>query len=202
MEKTTQPSKGLWDRLLPATDDVLVRGRAGLVLATCLGIILASWALVLTWLISGDLESVTAMAAGVFTLVLVGIGWLAHGGRARLSAWLLAALLTLLIFLDAWDYGLGSIAASGYVIPIALAASALGFWAGLGVAGIASASVWLLAWAETSGRYAPLTPTDISHLTFNAPAFTVIFLVVALLTGWWSRYLCRVIQHSTANTGA
>jgi hypothetical protein len=38
---------------------------------------LTAWALVLTWLISGDLEGITVVAAMIFSAVLIGLAALA-----------------------------------------------------------------------------------------------------------------------------
>ncbi len=183
-----------WHWLLPETAASLSRGRAGLVLATCLGLAGASGALVLTWRISGDLEGETVIAGGVFTMILAGIGALARAGKDRFAAWLLTGLLLLLIAADAASYGLGSPAAAGFFIPVLLATCALGFAAGMGVAVFAAAVIWGIAWATTTGLYAPWGAVDISHLTFNAPALTVMLLVGALIVGLWIHHLAGLTQ--------
>ena len=183
--------KVLWEWLLPDTEQVLVHGRAGLVIAACLALTAAVVALILTWIVSGDLQRETAVAGAVFILLLVGIGALARRGRVSLATWTLVILLTLVITTDVMPYGLGSPAAAAYVIPITLAACGLGLWAGIGVAVFGSVAAWLVAWATTAGWYEPWELVDISHLTFNAPALTVIFLIVALIVGVWTRYLGR-----------
>ena len=181
--------KRMWEWLLPNTEDVLARGRAGLVLATCLGLTVAIVGLVLTWIISGDLQWETPVAGAVLIVLLAGICALARTGRVTLATWTLVALLALLITADVAFYGVGSTSAAAYVIPITLAACGLGLWAGLGVAGLSVAWVWLLAWAETAGWYTPELPPAVYHLTLSAPVLTVLFLTVALIAGLWSRYL-------------
>lgn len=176
-----------WARLLPSSGDALHRRQAGLVIATCLGLAAAILLLILVWLISGDLQWETAVAGSVFCLVLGGIAALARQGHGTVAVWLLAGLLAVLITLDAGSYGLGSPAAAGFVIPIVLAACGVGLWAGIGVACYAAAAVWIIAVAGQAGWYIPYGPFDISHLTFNAPAYTVIFLLVALIVGLWGR---------------
>lgn len=178
-----------WEWLLPDTEDALVRGRAGLVIATGLGLTAAIGGLVLTWIISGDLQWETPVAGAIFILLLTAIGALARTGRATLAAWTLVTLLMLLITADVAYYGVGSTSAAAYVIPITLAACGLGWWAGLGVAGVSAAWVWLLAGAEAAGGYTPALPPADYHLTLSAPVLTVLFLAVALIAGLWSRYL-------------
>jgi lysylphosphatidylglycerol synthetase-like protein (DUF2156 family) len=179
--------------LLPDTDDVLKRGRAGLVIATCLGLIVAIVALLLIWVISGELESDTPLAAAVLIALLMGIGALARVGRVSLAMWMLVILLTLLITADAAFYGVGSVSASGYILPIVLAACGIGLMAGLGVAAVASLIAWLLAWGEVAGWYTPALPPASYHLTLNAPVLTVLFLLVALIAGAWTRRLSRAL---------
>jgi len=188
------PWKRLWTWLLPDDGDALVRARAGLVVATCLGLMAATLALILTWLISGDLQLETVGAGLVLALLLAGLIALARGGRVSLATWLLVALLALLTTLDAAAFGLGSPASAGYLVPIVLAACGLGLWAGLGAALLGSAAVWLVAVGASAGWYEPYILFDESHLTFNAPFYTVIFCLVALLAGSWSQHLGAIAQ--------
>ena len=87
----------LWTRLLPDTESVWARGRAELVTATCIGLAGGMIALVLTWLISGDLQWETVVATTVFTAILAGIVALSRSGRTFLAVWLLVGLLTVLL---------------------------------------------------------------------------------------------------------
>lgn len=179
--------RSTWEWFLPRTGDRRLRRRAGLVVGACLGIVAACLLIIAGWAATGTLEDrETIAAAGVLAGLLAGIVFLARAGRATLAAWLLTGLLTLLVALDIADYGLGSPTAAAFCIPIVLAACALGPWAGLGVAALASLTVWLVAAAGVAGWYAPLTPPDISHLSFEAPAMTIIFLAVAGIVGAWN----------------
>jgi hypothetical protein len=168
--------------------DPLLLGRAKLIMITSLGLTLAVWALVLTWLISGDLEGITVVMAAVFSAVMVGLIALARSGRVRPAAWLLVSMLSVLILADTADYGLGSPSIVSYLIPIVLAACTLGLAAGVGVAVFGSSVIWLIAITLSAGWYQSNVPFRIDHLTFNAPLLTVIFLLVAGIVGWWSRY--------------
>ena len=169
-------------------------GRTKLLLWTCGGLIVSAWALVLVWLISGDLEWETAVAGVVFTLVLVGLGWLARNGRSRAATWILVGLLMVLIALDSSSFGLSSPGAAAFVMPVVLAACGLGLWSGLGTALVATAVTWLVAWGTTAGWYEPYGLVEISHLTFNAPFYSVVLLVTAVIVGGWSRYLTQLIE--------
>jgi hypothetical protein len=183
------------ERLLPkSADNALARGRAGLVMAACLGLVTAVLALLLVWLISGDLQVETVVGGLVFILLLAGISALARGGRGRLAAWVLIILLVLLVTVDAASYGLGSPAAAAYFVPVVLAACSVGLVAGIGVALFCSLATWVIAWGTLAGWYQPFIPAEPSHLTFNAPLYTVLLLLVALIVGSWSRYLGDVLR--------
>ncbi len=161
--------------------------RQRLVMVTSLGVAGAVLFMVLFWVFSRSLEDIeTIYAAAVLILILGGIAWLARRGRDKLAAWLLVGMVGLIIAVDLPYYGIGSPSAASFVIPIVLAACALGFWPGLGLAAFSTLVVWVVAWGTTSGGW--LTPpTAIDHLTFNAPALTIIFFLVALIVGYWNR---------------
>jgi hypothetical protein len=182
-------------RFFPIFDDPILSGRAKLIMVTSLSVMLAAWVLVLTWLISGDLEGITVIAAVIFSTVMIGLAALARSGRVSLAAWSLVILLCVLILADTADYGLGSPSIGSYLIPIVLAACTLGLAASVGVAVCGSAVVWLIAVALSSGWYQSSAPFQIDHLTFNAPVLTVIFLLVAVIVGWWSRYTTRLVMN-------
>jgi hypothetical protein len=182
--------------MLPTTESTLARGRAGLVLATSLALGGAIAFLILAWLVSGDLQWETVMAGIVFIALLAGVAALARVGRIAAATWALVGLLTLAITADVVPFGVGSLAAAGYVIPIVVAACGLGLAAGLGIAAFGAAVAWLVAWATTAGWYQPLVPPEISHLTFNAPALTVIFGILALVAGLWTQYLSEALEQA------
>ena len=176
------------------TQDWLNTGRIKLLFWTCGSFIVAAWALVLVWLISGDLEWETAVASTALSIVLVGIGLLARNGRSRAATWILIGLLMVLIALDSSSFGLSSPGAAAFVMPVVLAACSLGLWSGLGTALAATAVTWLVGWGTTAGWYEPYGLVDISHLTFNAPFYSVIFVVTAVIVGGWTRYLTNLIN--------
>jgi hypothetical protein len=182
--------------MLPSTESSLARGRAGLVLATSLAVSGAIVFLILAWLISGDLQWQTVVAGAVFVALLAGVAGLARAGRTTTATWTLVGLLTLVITADVVPFGVGSLAAAGYVIPIVIAACGLGLGAGLGVAAFGAAVAWMVAGTTTAGWYQPLVPLEISHLTFNAPVLTAIFGTVALVTGLWTRYLSKALEQA------
>ncbi len=183
-------------RWLPATADPLVAGRARLILATCVGLILAAWGLALTWLISGDLQPETVIVMIVFSLILLGIAAVSRSGRIILAAWLLIVILGLVTVYDAIYYGLGEPDIVFFVLPIILAACLIGLSAGMITAIIGTIVTWGLAVGAMQGWLEVAIPFQMDHLTFNAPVISIIFLLVALIVGWWNRYTDRLIRRA------
>lgn len=185
-------------RGLPATTNPLVAGRARLILATCAGLTLAAWSLVLTWLISGDLEGETAISTMILSVILLGIAVVSRSGRVTLATWLLIVLQALAIMSDVAYYGIGAPGSFLFVLPIILAACLLGLAGGVIVAIIGALMAWGVAIGAMQGWLAVAIPFQMDHLTFNAPLISIIFLLVALIVGWWSRYLSTLIKHAKA----
>jgi hypothetical protein len=165
-------------------EDPGARRVAMLVILTCAAIALGALALIITWIVSGDLELETVAAAGILFLILAGLVVLALRGGGRAALLILAVLLFALVAADLSEYGLHSSMASAFLIPILLAACGLGMRAGFAAALACSAFGWLLAGAENAGWIATSYPADISHLTFDAPALTVVFLLCAAIAGY------------------
>ncbi len=186
--------RSIWQSLLPDAEDALLRGRAGLIAITCLGLMAMALALILVWFITGDLAVETVLLGILLSLLLAGIMALARTGRVRLATWLLLGLLLLLITADAASFGLGSPAATAYVIPVLLAACGLGLPASLGVALFGSGAVWLIAWGAFAAWYEPWEPFAVWHLTFTAPFLTVVLWLVALIAGFWNHAVTGVLS--------
>lgn len=177
----------------------LQMARRQLVRFGCAALVLAMTVVILTWLISGDLEGETVLVGAIFALLLGGLAVLA-GPRPRLALGLLAALLGLLVTADVFAYGLGEIGSVAYLLPVLLMACGLGFWPGLAAAALASALVWLAALGAAQGWLQPFTPYQLSHLTFNAPVLMVVFFLCAFLVGFWQRALNRAVSVPSAST--
>ncbi|MBN2148624.1 MAG: hypothetical protein JW726_14655 [Anaerolineales bacterium] len=174
-------------------NSLVSRARERLVRAACACVSAAVLFMVLFWVFSGSLEDIETIYAGaILILIMGGIAWLASR-RLALASWLLVGLLTLIITADIFDYGIGSPGASGYIIPVVLAACCLGLWAGLGVCAFSCIAVWVAAWGTTSGGWFD-PPAPVDHLTFNAPALTVILLATALIVGLWGKSLEKMID--------
>jgi hypothetical protein len=183
-------------RWLPNTTDPILMGRAKLILATCVGLIPAAWGLAVTWLISGDLQIETVIVMIVFSVMLLGIVAVSRSGRTGLAAWLLIALLGLVTIYDAAYYGIGTPDIVSFVLPIILAACLIGLTAGMITAAIGAIVTWAIALGAMQGWLAVAIPFQMDHLTFNAPLITIIFLLTALIVGWWNRYIGLLIRRT------
>lgn len=163
----------------------LVYQHAQLIKLTCFSLTGAIVFFLLYWILSNSLEEVTSIfAGGVLVLILNGIALLAHKKHVKPASWLLIGLLFLLVTIDLISYGIESLSAAFYVIPILLTAFCLGKWLALGMATLSSAVGWLTAWVEISTSHTQ-TPVDTSLLTFNAPMLTIILFSVAIISGYW-----------------
>jgi hypothetical protein len=176
--------------LAPKANSPVERVRALLVMSFALGIFLVLFALILYWALTGTLESLITVFAGlVFGLILFSIARLAQVGKVDLSAWLLGILLSVIIFLDVAEYGFtSSIAASAYALPVVFSAMALGLAPALLFAFLGAVVMWVLAFAMSQGWLANSFYHE-SFLSFHAPALTLYYFLLALMVGGWNRAL-------------
>jgi hypothetical protein len=171
----------------------LQRLRALLIIRLVLGLAFFVGALILFWIVSGTLESLDTILAGfVFVAILLGMARLAQVGREILAAWLLNVFLSLVIWLDVAEYGLDSLGASAYALPIIFTSLVLGFGPGLVFAFVGAGMVWLLAFASFSGWLMADLYQE-SFLSFYAPALTLYYFLLAFLVGGWNRSVLKLI---------
>jgi hypothetical protein len=188
-------------RLFTLPEESNARRIAMLVIITCAAIMLGASALILTWIVSGDLQLETVAAAGALFLILAGLVLLAVRGGGRAALGTLAILLFFVVAADLTEYGLHTSMAAAFLIPILLIACGLGMRAGIGAALICSAFGWLQAAAENAGWINVPYPVDISHLTFDAPALTVVFLLCAVIAGYGAGGLNKPDDGKRQTTG-
>jgi hypothetical protein len=178
----------LLERFLPQTDNRIDRASAALVLATCGAVMLGTLTFILFWILTASLEELATITAGiVFVIILLGIVLLVRRGNIRLGLWLLVSLLGILTLEISREYGVNTLSSAGFVIPIVLAACGSGLWAGLLMALIGSAGMWVIAFASSTGALQPWIPYEISNLTFDAPFLTILFFLLAFIVGIWGR---------------
>jgi hypothetical protein len=143
--------RSVWEWILPDDLAVGVRGHAGILVASCLGLIGSAGAYLLTMLALGHWYLQMAGWVVGLILLLAGIGALARRGKATLANWLLLILLLLAISLvivaDGSEWWLCS---ATFFVPVALAVCGIGARAGLGVAVYGSAVGCITALADLS----------------------------------------------------
>lgn len=174
---------------LPTTLDRVARGQAAIVLIACAALTLVIIALLIMWKISRDLEGVTVLAAIVMIALLWGLWWLAYSGYVIWAILGLVGLLLAILSADVFVYRSEPLAASGYMVPIVIAATGLGMGWGIAIAVLSTGIVWLFATGERLGWYRGQRERRRSYLTYNAPTLTVLYLLVAAISGVWFEYL-------------
>ncbi|MEZ0396418.1 MAG: hypothetical protein ABWK53_08340 [Anaerolineales bacterium] len=156
--------------------------KARLVTLLSISMAAAMLLMILYWAATDSLEDrETIFIALGLILLLGGLTLLARRGRPHLAAGLLTGLLFLLILAASVGYGVGTPSTAGFLLPIVLAAAALGPAACWLVTGLSLAAVWITALAAAQAWYAPWIPYQTSDLTFTAPFYTFLFLLTAVI---------------------
>jgi hypothetical protein len=138
--------------------------------------------MILYWVATASLEdTATIYIALGLILLLGGIVLLARRGHPRLAGGLLTALLYLLILAASVGYGVGTPSTAGFLLSIVLAAAVLGPAACWTATGFSVAAVWIIALAAGQGWYEPWIPYQVSDLTFTAPFYTLLFVLIAVI---------------------
>jgi hypothetical protein len=181
---TVKSVKSVLRWLHPSPTEPDARRIAGLVVLAGAASALGASALILVWWISGDLQAETAAAGFVLLILLAGLVALAFRRRERAALWILSGLLFLLVAGDLAAYGVHSSMTAAFLLPILLIGDGFGARAGVLAAAACSGWVWFLAAAENGGWFALPYPADSSHLTFDAPALTVVYLFSAAVAGY------------------
>ena len=126
--------------------------------------------------------------------MLLGIAAVSRSDRVALAAWLLIVIVGLAIVGDVGYYGVSAASIFAFVLPIVLAACLSGFTAGVITAVIGAIVAWGAAIGAMQGWLDVAVPFEMNHLTFNAPIISIVFLLVAVIVGWWSRYTSALIR--------
>lgn len=174
------------NKLIPSSSSPNERAKANVVVVTALAIGAATLALVLFWVVTFTLEDIeTVILTIVLILLMAGVIALVKRGRVRLGAWILVILMIFLNLSNMTWYGVSTTSSAGYLIPILLALFGIGSGAGLGVTIFGCASVFAISLLASMGQIQTEIPFVESHLTFDAPALTLIYLVVYFISNVW-----------------
>jgi hypothetical protein len=172
--------------LLPTSTSPIERAKAKVTIVTALAIGGAMLALVLFWIVTFTLEDIeTVFLTIVLILLMAGVIFLVKRGRIQLGAWILVLLMIFLNLSNMTWYGVSTTSSAGYLIPILLALFGIGSAAGFGVTLFGCASVFAISLFASTGQIQTEIPYAESHLTFDAPALTLIYLIVYFISNAW-----------------
>jgi hypothetical protein len=82
-------------------------------------------------------------------------------------------------------YGIATSASAAYLIPILLAMFCIGTTAGYGIAFLGCAAVFLIAFLQSKEKIKTFLPYQVSHLTFDAPVLSLVYVLITFITGSW-----------------
>jgi len=174
------------NKFLPTAASPIQRARAKVTVVTALAIGAAMLALVLFWVVTFTLEDVeTVIITAILILLMAGIIFLVKRGRVALGAWILTLLMIFLNISNMTWYGVSTTSSAGYLIPILLALFGIGSAAGFGVTVFGCVSVFAISLLASTGQIQTEIPYVESHLTFDAPTLTLIYLVVFFISNTW-----------------
>ncbi len=161
----------------------------------CAGVGLAVIAIIGGWAITGTLEDWETVVGGlILGGLLAGLAIMARRGHPSLSAVLLSGLLFVLVAADIVYYGVGSPSVAALLLPVLLIACTFGRKPGLAAAALSAAAVFGIAWASLNGMLETALPSVESHLSFTAPAISVILFFSAGLAGTAVEVYQQVMQ--------
>lgn len=173
-------------QFIPSSASPIERARAKVTVVTALAIGAAMLALVLFWILTSTLEDIeTIFLTIVLLLLMAGLIVLVQRGYIRLGAWILTLLMVFLNLANMTWYGIATTSSAGYIIPILLALFGISSAAGLGITILGCASVFAISLLASAGQIQTEIPYAESHLTFDAPALTLIYLLVYFISSAW-----------------
>lgn len=177
------------DSWLPASENILFQGQAMIIIMLCMVLIFATGFLLLSWIISRDLQTNTIVVSIFYIACLVWIAYLPSVGNVFLAGSLLIGLLLITLMFTTIHYGVSSPSVSAFLLPIIVSILILNTTIGFFVTLSTILFIWLTAFAELRGWRTPLLPVNRDNLTFKAPLFTVIFTAVFIMLSGWNNYL-------------
>lgn len=172
--------------ILPSSYSLFDQASAMVVIVTSLAICGAMLLLVLYWLVTKSFETVkTIFAMFGIMLVLALCIWLALNYQVKFAAWILIVLMLLLNLANMLGYGIATSASTAYLIPILLAMFCIGLSTGYVIALLGCVSVFVIAFLQSKEKIKMILPYQVSHLTFDAPVLSLIYVLVTVITGSW-----------------
>jgi hypothetical protein len=172
--------------LLPTSYSLSDQASAVVVIFTSLAISVAMLLLVLYWLVTKSFETIKTIFG--MLAIMFGLGiciWLAINHQVKTAAWILILILLLLNVANMLGYGIATSASAAYLIPILLAMFCISVSTGYIISGLGCLLVFGIAFLQSKNKIKTILPYQISHLTFDAPVLSLIYILVAFITGSW-----------------
>ena len=172
--------------LLPSSYSLYDQASAMVVIVTSLAISGAMILLVVYWLVTKSFETVKTIFAmlAIMLLLALCVG-LAINHQVRLAAWILIVLMLLLNVANMLGYGIATSASAAYLIPILLAMFCIGVTAGYVIAFLGCVIVFAIAFLQSKEKIKTFLPYQVSHLTFDAPVLSLVYILITFITGSW-----------------
>ena len=172
--------------LLPISYSHFDQASAIVVITTSLAIGGAMVLLVLYWLLTKSFETIkTIFAMLAIMLVLAICIGLATNHQVKLGAWILILLMLLINLANMAGYGIATSASSAYFIPILLTIFCIGIGAGYIITFVGCVFVFGIAFLQSKEKLKTFLPYQVSHLTFDAPVLSLLYVLTAVIAGSW-----------------
>lgn len=172
--------------LLPSSYSLFDQASAMVAIITSLAMGGAMILLVAYWVLTKSFETIITIYVMLgIILVLALCIWLALNYQVRTAAWILIVLLLLLNFANMFGYGIATSASAAYLLPILLAIFCINTSTGYGIAILGCVTVFLIAFLQSKEKIKTALPYQVSHLTFDAPVLSLVYLLVTVLSGSW-----------------
>lgn len=172
--------------LLPTSYSIIDQVSAMVIIFTALVISVGMLLLVLYWVWTKSFETIKTIF-GMFAIML-GLGIcisLALNDQVRFAAWILILLMIGLNIISMLGYGISTSGSSAYVVPILLAVFCLTPQIGIIIAGLGCVLVFGVAFLQSKNKLNAQISYQVSHLTFDAPVLSLVYIFVALISGSW-----------------
>ncbi len=182
---------------MPKSYSELNRTRATVITITSLAIGGSMLLLVLYWVATKSFEDIETIFAMLIVMLLLAICvGLVMKERVVAGAWMLITLLLLMNFANMASYGISTSASAAYIIPILLAIFCLDSKAGWVVTILGCILVFTIPILQSEEIIETVQAFMISSLTFDAPALTVIYLLVATMADSWAGMVKKHLRQS------
>ena len=180
--------------LLPTSYSLSDQASAMVVIITSLAISGAMVVLILYWLLTKSFETIKTIFA--MLAIMLGLAicvWLAINDQVKTAAWILIVFMLLLNIANMLGYGIATSASAAYLIPILLAMFCINVGTGYIISALGCLLVFGIAFLQSKEKIKTLLPYQVSHLTFDAPVLSLIYILVAFITGSWIGPITKVL---------